>query len=67
MGAVVSGGTLVAGGVVVVVVVGGAVVVVVVVLAISGGRPSLAIGVTPWSAGMLHAPSSTDNPDKATM
>jgi hypothetical protein len=64
VGAVVSGGTLVAGGSVVVV--GGAVVVVVVVLAISGGSPSLAIGVTPWSAGMLHAPSATDSPHRAT-
>src|ERR671911_371220 len=53
VGAVVSGGTLVGGGRVVVVLV---VVEVVVVLAISAGSPSASIGVTPSSAGRLHAP-----------
>src|SRR5262245_60672796 len=57
VGAEVSGGTLVGGGEVVVVLV---VVVVVVVLAISGGSPSGAIGVTPSLAGRLHAPSTAD-------
>src|SRR5215213_7496768 len=54
VGAVVSGGTLVGTGTVVVVLV---VVLVVVVSLSSGGSPSASIGVTPSSAGRLHAPS----------